>query len=372
VNRTAAHQLIAKCLSLDWFPERAPDVAAALSSAEFDWPLFITTGSNHLVLQTMFRIFRDRDLLDQLPPEAEQELEKIYTLVKERNQLLINTARELNTMLSANNIKPVFLKGAGNLLGGLYHDTGDRLMVDIDLMVPFDQIIPAAELIKNSGYVQHREFDQEKIPKLKHYPRLYRDDSPVQLELHWQPVGYQYRKKFNAKVVMPDVINPEKYPDCRILSWKHALQHNFIHSQLEHRAHTYARVYLRNLYDLRLLSAKTDPEAALSQLDYHPRKAATYLQLMHRTFSIQEVKQSHFTRRYHRFFFFRHMLNLRINSITVIQQLLAKIFRSYVKKPIWSFTDAKLRRKLLKNLITPGWFKTHLQSYRKLFKKPEA
>ena len=49
-------------------------------------------------------------------------MEYITNLNRERNEKIIRQARELNTLLLANNIRPIFLKGTGNLLAGIYED----------------------------------------------------------------------------------------------------------------------------------------------------------------------------------------------------------------------------------------------------------
>ena len=49
-------------------------------------------------------------------------MEHITDINRERNKQIITQAQELNTLLLNNNITPIFLKGTGNLLAGIYDD----------------------------------------------------------------------------------------------------------------------------------------------------------------------------------------------------------------------------------------------------------
>ena len=58
----------------------------------------------------------------------------ITKLNRERNEEIIAQAKELNTLLLEHHITPIFLKGTGNLLEGLYEDIGERMVGDIDFL----------------------------------------------------------------------------------------------------------------------------------------------------------------------------------------------------------------------------------------------
>ena len=49
-------------------------------------------------------------------------MKHITNINRERNKQIITQAIELNNLLLANNITPIFLKGTGNLLAGIYVD----------------------------------------------------------------------------------------------------------------------------------------------------------------------------------------------------------------------------------------------------------
>ena len=56
------------------------------------------------------------DFLQYLPQELVSYMEYITNINRGRNKQIITQAKELNSLLLANNITPIFLKGTGNLI----------------------------------------------------------------------------------------------------------------------------------------------------------------------------------------------------------------------------------------------------------------
>lgn len=75
------------------------------------------------------------NLLQYLPEELVNYMIHITDLNRERNKQIIKQAKEINSLLLANDITPIFLKGTGNLLEGLYADIAERMVGDIDFIV---------------------------------------------------------------------------------------------------------------------------------------------------------------------------------------------------------------------------------------------
>ena len=71
------------------------------------------------------------NFLHYLPEELVTYMEHITKLNRERNEQIIAQAKELNILLLANNITPIFLKGTGNLLAGIYDDVAERMVGEL-------------------------------------------------------------------------------------------------------------------------------------------------------------------------------------------------------------------------------------------------
>ena len=97
--------------------------------------------------------FRKQDLLDYLPEVLANHLKEIYELNHTRNGQILLQMKEMNTTLNKAGISPIYLKGTGNLIDGIYDDIGERIIGDIDFLVPEKDFLTAAELFKNEEYL---------------------------------------------------------------------------------------------------------------------------------------------------------------------------------------------------------------------------
>ena len=50
----------------------------------------------------------------------------------------------MNATLNTAGISPIYLKGTGNLIDGIYGDVGERIIGDTDLRVPEKDILTTA------------------------------------------------------------------------------------------------------------------------------------------------------------------------------------------------------------------------------------
>ena len=79
-------------------------------------------------------------------------MEHITNINRERNKQIISQAKELNNLLLANNITPIFLKGTGNLLAGIYEDIAERMVGDIDFIFSKEDYPKAITILREFGY----------------------------------------------------------------------------------------------------------------------------------------------------------------------------------------------------------------------------
>ena len=107
----------------------------------------------------------------------------------------------MNATLNTAGISPIYLKGTGNLIDGIYGDLGERIIGDTDLLIPEADYLKAIELVKEIGYTNHWG-EPRKPEKLKHYPSLFKDDVPVDIEIHRIPVQDEYLKYINSEMIL--------------------------------------------------------------------------------------------------------------------------------------------------------------------------
>jgi hypothetical protein len=115
---------IAKCLTISLEEKNRQEIEKQLKSTSIDWDAVVEVSTAHYVFTALYCNLKCADFLQYLPHELVSYMEHITDINRERNKLIISQANELNNVLLANNIKPLFLKGTGNLLAGIYEDIG--------------------------------------------------------------------------------------------------------------------------------------------------------------------------------------------------------------------------------------------------------
>jgi len=367
MNRFETYEFICSILALDFREKNKDEILKTLEEDAVNWRRFFKTGSNHLVLQTLQSILKRHEISDALPDEVFQELNRIYSLNRERNALILDQILEINKILKDAGFLPLFLKGGSHLLNGLYPDPAERILADIDILVSEEELQPAVNTLLENGYEAPLKLSAEvnHIYK-KHHPRIYKPGMPAFVEIHWEAVRPEYRKKFSAEKLLSAGVAARMYKECTTLSAEDAVIHNFIHSQLEHQGHKYARVYLRNLYDLLLLSKTFDAGEAFVNYGLYKSQSAAYLNLAESIFStplnFRKSAPAH-----SRLFLFRHKLNVRFITLSFMLQLLSRFYINFIKKFFLILGDPNIRKRSFRRLYSKEWYRTQSNSYRSIF-----
>ena len=112
----------------------------------------VKVSTSHYVFPAIYCNFKRADFLKYLPDDLVDYMKYITNLNRDRNTQIIEQAKDLNSLLLANNIRPIFLKGTGNLLEGLYEDIGERMVGDIDFLFSKKDFLKAIDILKNDNY----------------------------------------------------------------------------------------------------------------------------------------------------------------------------------------------------------------------------
>tara|TARA_Y100001954_G_C15811001_1_gene605198 strand:+ start:2184 stop:3233 length:1050 start_codon:yes stop_codon:yes gene_type:complete len=235
-----------------------------LQSNNIDWDAVVKVSTAHYVFPSLYCNIRRANLLHYLPDELVTYMEYITKLNRERNKEIITQAKELNTLLLANNITPIFLKGTGNLLAGIYNDVAERMVGDIDFLFSKEDYPKAITILRDFGYSEVSEYKYH-FPCGKHYRRLQKKNNIAAIEIHLEILEIEkYRKEFNYSVVKKDsrVIN-----EVRVLSYANKLNLSIIANQINDHGFEYKTMALRNAYDVFLLSKKTNAKVSVNALD---------------------------------------------------------------------------------------------------------
>jgi hypothetical protein len=327
-----------------------------------NWNELVNTASNHYMLPAIFARMRDAGLLGTMPDGLERHLEDIYSLNLERNTKILEQASNINDILKAGDILPIFMKGVGNLADSLYKDRGERMMLDIDILTGPQHSESAWQLLKASGYKTHKGSGKVN-PAMKHFPPLYKKGMPVQVEIHLLPVNIQYRQLFDYEDAWNGKRPAHEGGDLIVLSDANNIKLNFIHSQLVHWGHQKAVPQLRDLYDLYLLAPRVDPATIFAETGPFRGKAAGYLRVMHSLFGIKKELPRPLKKR-GKFFFLRHRTALDHPGLGRLIYSLMKAWRLYFDIPVKSLFSANYRQYVKVRLKDPEWYRRNLGFFR--------
>ena len=115
--------------------KNSDEIEKHLESETIDWDTVVKVSTAHYVFPALYCNLKRVDFLKYLPIDLVAYMMYITELNRDRNLKIIEQAKKLNKLLLANNIRPIFLKGTGNLLEGLYEDVGERMVGDIDFFL---------------------------------------------------------------------------------------------------------------------------------------------------------------------------------------------------------------------------------------------
>jgi hypothetical protein len=251
---------IAKCLTISLEEKNRDEIEIILKKNRVDWDTVVKVSTAHYVFPALYCNFKRADFLRYLPSELVSYMEYITNLNRDRNKQIITQAKELNTLLLSNNIRPIFLKGTANLLAGIYEDIGERMVGDIDLIILKENYPKAITILREFGY--DKEIYQE-LP-YRHYPRIIRKDSIAGLEIHKELLLEKYVNEFNYSLIEK---NSQVINGIAVLSYANKLNLSIIANQINDNGFYYKTMALRNAYDVFLLSKKTNAKDAINSLD---------------------------------------------------------------------------------------------------------
>jgi hypothetical protein len=252
---------IAKSLTISLEEKNRDEIEFMLKTTNVDWEAVVKVSTSHYVFPAIYCNFKKVDFLKYLPVDLVAYMKYITDLNRDRNTQILQQAKDLNSLLLANNIRPIFLKGTGNLLAGIYQDIAERMIGDIDFLFSEKDFFKAIDIIKNDNYTK-TEGQLDYFPGFRHYSRLVKQENIAAVEIHKEVTIEKYRGEFNCKTTSQDA---QLINDFSVLSFENQLSLSIITSQINDYGFELKNFSLRNAYDVFLLSKKVDTKKAISK-----------------------------------------------------------------------------------------------------------
>jgi hypothetical protein len=207
-------------------------------------------------------------------------MKHITDLNRERNEQIIVQAKEINQLRLANQITPVFIKGSGNLLEGLYDDIAERMVGDIDFIVGLNNYNKSYKILQEDNYETVAK-EVYFIPGFKHKPRLKTQNKIAAVEVHKEFTLEKYADEFNYDSIKEEL---QKIDGVIVLSYQNQLVLSIIANQINNDGFLHKNIALRNGYDVFLLSKNTVAKEAFLQLNNLKNPLTCFLAVCHLVF----------------------------------------------------------------------------------------
>jgi len=349
---------VAKCLTISLEDKNRQEIEKHLKLKSIDWDSVVKVSTAHYVFPSLYCNLHRSNFLHHLPEELVAYMKHITDLNRDRNTQILEQAQALNSLLLANNITPIFLKGTGNLLAGIYDDIAERMVGDIDFIFSKEDYPKAVTILKAFGYGNVSKNNYH-FPEHKHYRRLQKEHSIAAIEIHKELLIEKYANEFNYPFVEKDI---QVVHGFRVLSYANKLNLSIIANQINDSGFYYKTMALRNAYDVFLLSKKTNAKDAVNALDKltnplncflaacyevfntvdslaynNTKKAASYLSVFNGQFSDRNKTK----RRHNRI---KRYLFLKSRLIVPYKALFQKEYRIWLFK---RFTDKNWYKEIL-------------------------
>lgn len=209
---------IGKCLTITHDKHNCKLVGEKIKSGLVDWDAVVKVSTTHYVFPALYCNLKRADFLHYLPTVLVEYMQHITDLNRERNKHIITEAKEINQILLSNNITPIFLKGTGNLLEGLYEDIAERMVGDIDFLVEKKHIQTTYKLLQTNGYTN-------KISELfedhRHLPRITHPNKTAAVEIHKDILRKDKTTFFNYNSIKDSLLSVN---NATVLSFKNQIK----------------------------------------------------------------------------------------------------------------------------------------------------
>lgn len=252
---------IGKCLTINHEEHNKILVEEQLKSKLVDWDNIVRVSTAHYVFPALYCNLKRAGFLEHVPTDLVEYMQHITDLNRERNQQIIEQAKEINELLLAYNITPIFLKGTAFLLQGLYEDIAERMVGDIDFLVKRNQTELAYNTLTQNNYT-HVSDDEYFFPHHRHLPRLKKEERIAAVEIHSDMLKEKYIGEFNYETTIQNSFIKNNF---NFLGHKEQLSLAIIANQINDNEQLKYKIALRNAYDVYLLSQKINSLKAVEQ-----------------------------------------------------------------------------------------------------------
>jgi len=244
-----AYRFVASVISP--FVSRDEILLQLTKRTRLDWESVADVSGGHSVIQALYPAFVENELMDLIPDDFLSYVQHLHEINCKRNEMmrrqLINAVLVINKL----NIKPLLMKGAAQLFLNTFSNEGDRLLTDLDILVPSDEIKHISNELIAVGY----ELNEDKIHFIEthhHYPPLIKQDECAMIELHRDLMFREQQHVFPTEYAWEkgiDIALPNS-AEAKVLVPTYRVFHSFLHRCVVDSLSQKGQVELRQMHEL--------------------------------------------------------------------------------------------------------------------------
>ena len=330
----------------------------------FRWTELVDLATDHLVAPALARRLDESGLSDSVPKAVSRYFGAVHRLNRIRNTQIDVQCMAIAAALNEIDVVPVFFKGGGAMLAGLYSDPASRVMSDLDILVPADRNSDCVSRLLAFGFGAD---GAPRHPRDQSYAVLYPESGAAPVDLHRDVVAYPYQDLLSVQQVIAHAIEHNRRGvTFAVPSPTHQLIINVAHAQLHHNhGYIYGRLALRSLLDMSLICRRWgnnidwcdvedrfDRIGARTALDFH--RIATSESFGPLGLPATACWRARLAFRWSRF------LSNHVALMKIIERPLHALL--LLRREL---SDAELRRRLGGNMRDQRWWSRHLATLRR-------
>lgn len=214
--------------------------------------------SKHLILPLFYSLIKKNKMSNKFPKDFIDYAKFIFNINKNRNEILLKELEILVEILNKNSIRHTLLKGASNLVSGIYNNIGERMIGDIDILVDNNQKRDAYEVLKRNGY---DNIAKDSFFETRHLPRQINPRKLFAVELHTNILR-------NNLLKTDEILSQKKIiKKFFVPSFNDQFLINIYNYQINDFGTIYLNYNFKNLYDSYLLLKKLENLYLLKWID---------------------------------------------------------------------------------------------------------
>ena len=197
----------------------------------------IKISSRHLLLPTLYFKLKEKKCLKYVPKNFKEYLRGIYEINNNRNIIFESEVNEIEKIFYKNNLDFIFLKGAYYLKNGIYNNSGERMIGDIDFLVSKKDLNKVGTILRKENYSNTHEY---MFWKARHLRRFINEKKMFALEPHSEILLNRKKKLIRGRDVLFLGSKIDKINLVKIC---------ILNFQINDYGHLYAKKSYRAMYD---------------------------------------------------------------------------------------------------------------------------